>query len=189
MIKAIIFDFYGVIRSDEYHSWLHRHGLNTNQGYADANRQMNQGQTTLEEFLEKLSDISGLSVESIHREIVSNSLLNKAMLDLIFKLKPKYKIAILSNASSPHLRESLAKTGTEKLFDAVVISSELGITKPDTSIFNYCLDKLDVTADEAIYIDDNQRFVDAANKLGLTAYCYSGTDDLKQHLSKLGVVY
>lgn len=52
-------------------------------------------------------------------------------------------------------RDVLAKTGILPLLDDVVISSEIGIEKPDERIFLHALEGIDVPAEKCLYVGDN----------------------------------
>ncbi|HEY1644914.1 MAG TPA: HAD family phosphatase [Candidatus Saccharimonadales bacterium] len=188
MIKALIFDFYGVIRSDEYHDWLTNHGLKASPKLKSAEVSLDKGLETMDDFFENLSKFSDMPASDIKREFKHHASLNKELLALILELKKSYKIALLSNAASSHLRETLDEAGIGKLFDEIVISAEIGYMKPSKEIFNYCLEKLAVRPEEAVFIDDNQRFVEAAKSLGIESISYTGLDSLINTLSGIGII-
>ena len=53
------------------------------------------------------------------------------------------------------------------MFDAVVISGEVGMRKPEPEIFAHVLDLLGVRAEETVFVDDLRQNVEAADALGL----------------------
>ena len=187
MIKALIFDFYGVIRSNEYHEWLSRHSL-SGEKYRNTTTSLDKGLTTLDQFFDSLSKLSNMPSQDIRKEFIAESSINKQLLSLILKLKEKYKIALLSNASSTHLRNVLSSAGITRLFDEIVISSEVGYIKPSEEIFNFVLNKLEVKESEAIFIDDNINFVKAAQKLGIKSINFKGVDSLISNLKEIGII-
>jgi HAD superfamily hydrolase (TIGR01509 family) len=187
MVKAIIFDFYGVIRSDEYHDWLKKHGFESSMARKKA-IDMNKGLMTIDDFFQYLSKISGIPAPDIQNEFQSKASLNAQLLTLIIKLRSSYKIAILSNASSSYLYDVLKKTAIDILFDEVIVSSEVGYIKPSEQIFNYALEKLSIKADEAVFIDDNQKFVEAAKDLGLKGIHYKNINSLMKSLEAIGIM-
>lgn len=72
------------------------------------------------------------------------------------KLKGKYKLLLLTNGSPDLQNTKLAITPEiAPYFDSIVISGSFGRGKPDPSIFEYALKKLNVTKDEAIMVGDN----------------------------------
>ena len=55
-------------------------------------------------------------------------------------------------------------------FDASCLSYEEGLQKPDTAIFQRCLDKLGVQANECLYVGDGGSYeLEAAEKVGMKA--------------------
>lgn len=187
MIKAIIFDFYGVIRSDEYNDWLSGHGLKRSGQFKDVTSRLDKGLTTVEQFFSDISELSGIPLEQIRREFSENVSLNQELLALILELKKTYKIGLLSNASS-RLRELLQTAGITKLFDYVAISSEIGVTKPDKQAFEHTLSQLGVSPEEAIFIDDTPRFVEAATALGMKGLVYTDFDSINKQLKTVGII-
>jgi len=57
----------------------------------------------------------------------------------------------------------------ETEFDVYVNSALVGLSKPDPAIYHLTLDRLGVEAEQAIFLDDNVRNVDAACELGIHA--------------------
>jgi HAD superfamily hydrolase (TIGR01509 family) len=113
--------------------------------------------------------------------------LNRELLELIAAVKPKYKIAILSNASQELIEESLKQNSVSELFDVVITSSKSGFVKPQPEIFELTLTELGVTPKEALFIDDSTSNAAAAKELGLVSVHYKGIENLKGefHLKKI----
>jgi putative hydrolase of the HAD superfamily len=63
------------------------------------------------------------------------------------------KIAIVSNCTE-NTRPLLSRLGVDALADAVVLSCEVGAAKPSAEIFRHALTELGVTADTALFVDD-----------------------------------
>jgi putative hydrolase of the HAD superfamily len=74
------------------------------------------------------------------------------------------------------------------LFDAVVISCEVGLRKPDERIFRHALDLLGLDAAECVFIDDMEHNVRAAEALGLRAVHHTGADTTAAELRALTVL-
>ena len=68
--------------------------------------------------------------------------LKKETIDVLEKLKGKYKMAVLSNGHSISQHSKIRKVEIEKYFDEVLVSGDIGIDKPDKAIFEYMADKL-----------------------------------------------
>ncbi|XP_076952361.1 uncharacterized protein LOC143626071, partial [Bidens hawaiensis] len=74
------------------------------------------------------------------------------------------KLAVVSNFDT-RLRKLLQDLNIIDLFDAVIISSEVGYEKPDAKIFEAALDQINVEAAKAVHIGDDHK----ADKLGANA--------------------
>lgn len=185
MIKAIIFDFFDVFRTDSYKAWLQANDIPHAGAYLEANRQMDLGNITTEQFLEQLSELQGRRVTG--EEVDANTRVNEEVVAIADSLKPNYQIALLSNAPSAFIRELLAVHDLERHFHEIVISSEVGMVKPSAEIFEHTLTKLQVSASEAIFIDDNPGHVAAAEKVGIAGIQFFSASQLKEDLLKAGV--
>jgi epoxide hydrolase-like predicted phosphatase len=77
------------------------------------------------------------------------------------------------------------REGWDEMFDAIVISGEVGMRKPEPAIFAHALDLLGVTADEAVFVDDLLPNVEAARALGLVAVHHTSYDETAVELERL----
>ncbi|XP_054792116.1 uncharacterized protein LOC129297796 isoform X2 [Prosopis cineraria] len=87
------------------------------------------------------------------------------------------KMAVVSNFDT-RLRKLLMDLNVLNLFDAIIISSEVGYEKPDPRIFQAALDQVKVEASRALHIGDDQK----ADKLGANAVgidCWLWGTDVK----------
>lgn len=80
-----------------------------------------------------------------------------------------YTLGIISNFES-WLNTLLERLGVLPLMSVVVVSGTEGIEKPDPKIFRLALDRIDATAERAVYVGDNPRIdVEAALAVGMGA--------------------
>ncbi|HEX5455841.1 MAG TPA: HAD family phosphatase [Candidatus Saccharimonadales bacterium] len=187
MIKAIIFDFFGVIQADPYERWLNRHGLKREGPYAEAADIMDRGRITRPEFYERLSEISGQSLDKIQSDFSEGIALDGSLVEFIKTLSSRYKIGLLSNSRSDYLRPILAENGITDLFNTAVISSEAGFIKPDPAIFRLSLENMAVQPYEAVFVDDKIYNTEAAEALGIYSVLYRDLASLKEDLHGLGI--
>jgi putative hydrolase of the HAD superfamily len=110
---------------------------------------------------------------------------DQRMADLVRRLRGRYKVALLSNASDslPGLLDGAL--GLDGLFDVVVISALFGLAKPDPAIYHLTLDQLGVAPGEAVFIDDLPLNTAAATKLGIHGVHFVGYESLIQTLEEL----
>lgn len=88
--------------------------------------------------------------------------------EVISKLYNHYKLAIVSDAW-PSLEHIYIHAGLRNYFESFVISSQLGTLKPAPHMYETALKELGVTAEEAIFIDDNPKNCEGAIALGIDA--------------------
>lgn len=85
---------------------------------------------------------------------------------IIPKLSKNYKLGIISD-TWPSLERVFKNVGLRGYFSTFVMSSKLGVNKPDELMFTTALDELKIKPEEAIFIDDNEMNVEGAQELGM----------------------
>jgi putative hydrolase of the HAD superfamily len=78
------------------------------------------------------------------------------------------KVAIVSNCDEQG-RGLLSWLGVTPLADALVLSCEVGEAKPSARIFQRALEVMKVSAEAALFVDDNPEYCAGAAALGMTA--------------------
>ena len=110
---------------------------------------------------------------------------NIVLIRFIAELHKNYKISLLSNIGSNWIRESFLEPDEQALFDDMVLSFEVGITKPDPQIFKLACQRLNVTPKEAIFVDDVAAYCEVAGSLGMRSIVYDNFSKMKQELEQL----
>jgi putative hydrolase of the HAD superfamily len=108
---------------------------------------------------------------------------------LLRALKPRHRVALISNADLT-LRERIGDgLGIIDLFDEIVCSAEVGCAKPEAAIFRLACRRLGLAPADCIFIDDAVENVAAAEALGMRGVVYrvDRGDDLGARLAALGV--
>ena len=73
-------------------------------------------------------------------------------------------------------------------FDGVLVSGEVGVTKPDPAIFELLCRRFDLHPERTLFVDDTNRHVEAARELGFKTIRFSDPDQLRAELVELGVL-
>lgn len=89
--------------------------------------------------------------------------------ELIPKLSKEYKLAVVSDAW-PSLENVFRNANLRNHFSSFIISSIKGVTKPNALMYKTALEELNVSPEEAIFIDDSIRNCDGAIKLGINSF-------------------
>ena len=117
-------------------------------------------------------------------DIDSWSLRHQEMIDALPTIKRAgYRLGLLSNIPTSLAEHVEAVDEFMDLFDVVGMSCYIDAVKPSPAAYQWCIDRLSLPADQILFIDDNQRNVDAAAELGLQSRLYRGVDDLFAVLS------
>lgn len=77
------------------------------------------------------------------------------------------------------------REGWDQMFDAVVISGEVGMRKPEPEIYLHVLRLLGVRPAETVFVDDLRLNVEAAEALGLVAVHHTSYDRTSTALERL----
>jgi len=103
------------------------------------------------------------------------------------KLSKRYRLALLSNTDPIHVRHLEATYSFFSFFPTRIYSCSVGASKPNPLIYSAALRALKVSAGEALYIDDIAAYVEAAQRLGMSAIQFQSPAQLTSELKSLGV--
>jgi len=111
--------------------------------------------------------------------------------EIFKKLKEsgKYKIYALTNWSAELFPIALREFEFLNWFDGIVVSGDEGIRKPEAAFFQILFDRYQVKPEDAVFIDDNLRNIEAAKKLGLSSIRFTSAAELEKELAEVGVTY
>ena len=118
-------------------------------------------------------------------EFITFVYLDPATEKILHTLHGKYKLGIISNFAIPECIDELLKTyGLAELLDAVVVSAAVNKRKPSPEIFLNALKKIDVSADEAVFVGDTlDADIDGAKSVGIKAiYIQRRKENAKGHV-------
>jgi putative hydrolase of the HAD superfamily len=81
-----------------------------------------------------------------------------------------FRVALITNGPSKNQRSRIGPLGLDRYFEAIVVSGELDIRKPDPAIFDHMLKELGVAPTAAIYVGDNlEADIGGAHAAGMAA--------------------
>lgn len=100
-------------------------------------------------------------------------------------LRPRLRTGILSNSFVGAREREQAAYGFEDLVDDIVYSHEVGMSKPDSRIFELTCERLAVRPDEVIFVDDVESHVAAAREVGLHGVHYRENAQVIREIEKL----
>jgi putative hydrolase of the HAD superfamily len=150
---------------------------------------LERGECTVAEF-ETL--LAGLLVRTDGGPVLADGLLTRmlsagrpvpAMYELIRDLRARgVRTALLSNSWGP---TGYPREDFPHLFDAVVISGEVGMRKPEPRIFRHAAELLDLEPEHCVFVDDLEANVTAAVGCGMTGVHHTAPALTQQRLTQL----
>ena len=171
MIKAIIFDCFGVLLGNAYKIHLdevEREDPETAKEIRAINHASDMGILTREETADAISGLFGMETEDFLEEQNQMEVPNQKLLDYIMTLKPKYKVGLLSNINSRERLSIRFEPGQlDAHFDTIVASGDEGYVKPQPEIYHIAATRLGVEPTECVFIDDIADFCEGARAVGM----------------------
>jgi putative hydrolase of the HAD superfamily len=114
---------------------------------------------------------------------------NEPVCVLVPHLKRRYRLLLLSNTNALHAAQFRSQfNATLRHFDALVLSHEVGLRKPDRRIYEHCRGLAGRPAHECLFIDDLEANVEAAHACGWKGLRYRPGEDLVPLLAEHGIV-
>ncbi|HEY1063749.1 MAG TPA: HAD family phosphatase [Candidatus Saccharimonadales bacterium] len=188
MIKAVIFDCFGVLVGSGFWAQYEKMGgdLDRDGAFVDSVLdKLNSGKLSSGMFAQLMSDHLGITPQVFKAALTSDEQPNQELFTYIATtLKPRYKLAIASNATGRSLRSHIPAEELA-LFDVVLASEETGLLKPDPAFFKLALARLGLQPAEAVFIDDHLPYVESAAALGIHTIHYKGLTNLTRRLPGL----
>lgn len=188
MIRAIIFDCYGVLVRDGWLPFCERHfGDNADlmQQAHSLSHAMNRGHLSLKDYINELAVLTDSDPGVVAAEINHNAP-NSRLFEWIKQLKAQHKLGILSNAGENAL-DRLIGAENGALFDATVFSYEVGAVKPDVIMYEVIAKKLGVLPEECLFIDDQAQYGEGARLAGMQAVTYVNNAQFKKDIAKYNI--
>lgn len=178
MIRAFITDFGGVLmrttsdasrRELEAQLGLPLNTIETRVFVSDLSTRSQLGEMSDVEFWERSVEALGANMNAIElrRRFFADDVLDQELMRLIRSLRPAFKTGLISNAWSDARYLFTDVLGVADAFDTLVISAEEKIMKPDPRIYQIALERLDVSAAEAVFLDDVRENVQGAVAIGM----------------------
>ncbi len=178
--ELIIFDNFGVICGELLPKWFREHFSpweakklkDKYAGLADI------GEITREEMFEMMEKDLGYSAQSIAEDFKALYQINQPLVEYIRELHEEYYVALLSNAPLGVIDDLMDVFQYRDIFDAIFISSEMRIAKPDIRAYTTCINSFNRNFDAVYMIDDNPENLVPIQSLGGKGIVFTDNDDV-----------
>jgi epoxide hydrolase-like predicted phosphatase len=185
MIKAVVFDCFGVLISDALETMVTE--LQATDATAAARivelvTAAGSGQMDPEVSRREVAGILGLSVEGYKQKIKESEQRNVELFAYILTLRTRYRTALLTNILKGGLEVRFASGELAIYFDVVVASCDVGCVKPQRRIYELTARRLGVRPEECVLIDDREIYCTGAEQAGMHALLYDSFTHVKAAL-------
>ncbi len=189
MIKAIIFDCFGVLLGNTYKqrlAQLEQDDPEKAKEMRSINHASDMGILTREEAAQYMADLLEIDPEELLEEQDKGEVQNEALLAFIPTLKSDYKVGLLSNIGSrARLGIRFDPGQLDSIFDTIVASGDEGFVKPEPQIYEITATRLGVKPEECVFIDDIAEFCEGARAVGMQAIQFLTTQQAITELTAL----
>jgi HAD superfamily hydrolase (TIGR01509 family) len=184
--KAIIFDCFGVLvipgrdllRQDYPEKIIE---------ITDLAMRADYGYISKFEYNQQAIEITGLSAEQFQARYWNVKSRNVSAFEWMALLRAEktYKIGLLSNIGVWRINEFISLAEREQLFDAVVLSGEVGIAKPSVEIFELMAERIGFAPSECVMIDDLVDNIEGAEMAGMKTVLFQTTAQAQADLAEI----
>ena len=186
-MKAIIFDFFGVLCVGSRSYAMGQCPESSQPQLDELFRQADYGFITAQEFRAQAADLLGVSVEAFLRMMNNQYRRDETMLAGIKALRTRYKTALLSNANDAIIGELFTPQEQQELFDEVVVSSNVGMIKPQKELYELTAARLGVLPEECVMIDDIESNITGAKNAGMQGIVFENRQQYERELREMGI--
>jgi len=197
-IQAIIWDMGGVLMRTENRQPRNELAQSVDISYEELDQLVFASASALQAEIGAIEDkehwqnvasvlsLSSTDLPQFIEKFWSGDELDLQLLGWISSLRNQYKIGLLSNAWKG-TRATLLSKYPQFLdpFHAAIFSAEVGIRKPAAQIFSLILEKLNVEADKALFVDDFAANIDGAHAVGLQVVQFLNREQVIKEISAL----
>ena len=192
-MSALLFDLYGVLLKERTDAGRRRVELAVGGDagiwpvYEDLRPAYDSGDVGDERFWRQLQVRAGLApfdiVEAVEADWATLMAEDPDMVALVLSLiDAGVCCGILSNVPAGLAGRARKQHGWFQRFDAVTMSCDIGLIKPDPRAFAVALDAMGATAKETVFFDADPVNVKAAEEFGLRAVLFTGPASVREAL-------
>jgi putative hydrolase of the HAD superfamily len=193
MIKAILFDFDGVLTTDATGSQsicnyiCNETGLNIEafgKEYYKYNDDLLNGKTNHKDIWDLLCKELNTKIDiNILYASFINTPMDSQMIEFVDELKQQnYKIGMVTDNKKDRINDIVKYYDWNKIFDAITVSADIGSGKDNKAIFIKAMDCLNVNADECIFIDNQEKNLIMPKSMGMNVIYF---DHIKRNYGNL----
>lgn len=107
---------------------------------------------------------------------------------IVLELSQKYKVYFLSDNVKERVEAAEKKYGFQKWFEGGIYSHDVGVRKPKPAIYRLMLQKIGVSPEQTLFIDDKEINLPPARELGMQTLLFINATKLREDLRNLSLL-
>ena len=196
-MRGLIVDFGGVLTTnvfDSFKAFCRAEGLpehTVKEMFRDREgeglsllRQLEKGELTADEFSAKFAPLLGVSPDNLVERLFGGIGPDEPMVEAVRRARAAgVNTGLISNSWGNGL--DYDKAMLDELFDAVVISGDVGLHKPQPEIFLMGAERIGIAPEECVFVDDLRENCVGAEAVGMKAILHRGSAGTLPQLQEL----
>jgi HAD superfamily hydrolase (TIGR01509 family) len=178
-LKAVLFDFDGVIAETENHHVVAWQRVLSVMGWQVPDEiAVRAAEVDDRDFVSNLFTLRGMPVDQVdqwvrRKQLLTVDLLRNAprlypgVVDVVRSLRPKVRLAVVSGTWRENIQVVLESTGLADAFEVIVGKQDVSAQKPAPEAYHVALKRLRLSARSAVAVEDSPTGLSAARGAGL----------------------
>ena len=196
MIRAVLWDFGGVITTSPFESFARYErendlpadfirGLNAANHHENAWAKMERAQVSMDEFCDLYEAEAIAAGHPIDARAVLACLAGDIRPQMVAALKAIKARGLKQACLTNNFNAMSAENPMLSVFDVIVESSRVGVRKPERRFYEIACEQLDITPDEAVMLDDLGVNLKPARELGMQTIKVIDPDEALRELEHI----
>lgn len=195
-IRAVFFDFGGVIQRTEFQAPRQRLAQRFGMDYDDIDKLVFSSPSAIQATIGAVSEtehwqavaqrlkVRDEEIQLVEKEFFAGDIIDHSLLQYLSMLRPRFITGLISNAWTG-MRAYIERQRIAGSFDHLVISAEVGAAKPEARIYQIALEQAQVRAEEAVFVDDVVENIEACERVGMKGILFMNSQDAVDQLEKI----
>ena len=146
---------------------------------------MDSGLITVPKYYDLAGQTVGLPAEKVAELYNKKYVRNEKNISWVKGLKKsgKFKMGLLSNVGRDRIQDYFPGGELPEIFDQIVLSSDVGIVKPNSQIFELMISKMRTKPNECLMFDDQHVNIEAAKNVGMHGIVFESVEQASADLN------
>jgi len=185
VIRGIIFDCFGVLYHGSLDYLRELAPPERVDEVTDLSHSYDYGYITQADYFSGVGQVIGKAADEVRQICREQHVRNEVLVEYVRTLRPAYKTALLSNVGRGFVESLFTAEELKALFDVEILSNEVGMVKPSAGIYQLTADRLGLSPEQCVMVDDIDRNVEGARAAGMQGILYQNMGQFRRELAAL----